>query len=284
MASPNSNANSNSNSTLTMDQLLNAQQNTAMIDAALMDIRRLLLQKEALQADVEALEREKAQLTGAVVVLRSGATGNSSSRNHEVHRASSSPDLCASSSQQQQANNNDTDNTSTYYDSDDIHSDESESPVRMTKEERLANAPQRFVCPLTLQVMKHPMKQKGTKKNYERGAIMEWIFFGKATCPLTRKKLHPGDFKPNLILRREIQHWRRMHGLMDEQSESDHLDNSSDLVVQTLTPEQERAQQNRLVRQISKGSENNLELMGLRDRILKNRDDRVRRRVSAGGL
>ena len=127
------------------------------------------------------------------------------------------------------------------------------------------------------------MKQKGTKKNYERGAILEWIYFGKATCPLTRKKLHPGDFQENKHLQHEIEHWRRINGLMDMSAEETESMNDDSTIIPTLTPEEETKQQRRLTRTLSKGSDNNLMLLGLRDRILKNRDDRVRR-MSAGGL
>lgn len=249
---------------LAMDQLSN-------------DIRQLLQEKEALQADVEALRREKAQLSNEVQSLRGASPQQESlaatSTPAPVKRATSLPDLLGD-------DYNDDDDSSTY------DSDDSEGcPHDLSRSERLAGAPQRFLCPLTLQVMKHPMKQKGTKKNYERGAILEWIYFGKATCPLTRQKLHPGDFQENTMLKREIEHWKRMNDVMDNSEQEQDLDTSSGdtsannaVVIQTLTPDEEKKNQRRIARTVSKGSHNNL--IGLRDRILKKRDDRVRRRMS----
>lgn len=261
-SSPSSSSESITGIKLTMDQLWNAQQNVSMISNALIDVRLLLQQKEALQAEVEALKREKAQLSGEIRLLRGDV-------NLPVKRVTSLPDLHAA----------DKEDDSTY-DSEDYDSDE--EVEQMSKSERLANAPRKFVCPLTLQVMKHPMQQKGTKTNYERRAILEWIYFGKGTCPLTRKKLHPGDFQENLFLKREIDHWCRMNGLDVEEEEEDLEGSSGEFKIPDMTPEQEKECQARLCRTKSKGSDS--DLMNLRDRILSKRDDRVRRRQSGGGL
>lgn len=37
---------------------------------------------------------------------------------------------------------------------------------------------------------------------------MEWIWFGNATCPLTRKPLHPSNFSLDVSLQREILEWK----------------------------------------------------------------------------
>ena len=68
--------------------------------------------------------------------------------------------------------------------------------------------PEHFVCPLTLEVMDDPVQHKVTKHNYERGAILHWIYFGNATCPLTRQPLDPSDFQDNQTLQKEIRAWR----------------------------------------------------------------------------
>ena len=68
--------------------------------------------------------------------------------------------------------------------------------------------PEHFLCPLTLEVMDDPVQHKVTKHNYERGAILHWIYFGSATCPLTRQPLDPSDFEDNQELQQEIRAWR----------------------------------------------------------------------------
>lgn len=70
------------------------------------------------------------------------------------------------------------------------------------------STPDHFLCPLTLEVMDDPVQHKVTKHNYERGAILYWIYFGNATCPLTRQPLNPSDFLDNQELQKEICAWR----------------------------------------------------------------------------
>ena len=68
--------------------------------------------------------------------------------------------------------------------------------------------PDHFICPLTLEVMDDPVQHKVTKHNYERGAILHWIYFGNATCPLTRQPLDPSHLDDNQELQKEIRAWR----------------------------------------------------------------------------
>ncbi|CAB9519709.1 Putative E3 ubiquitin-protein ligase LIN [Seminavis robusta] len=247
-------------SSLSLGQLLNARQNLTTIDKALSQIQQLLEQKESLEAEIVALKREKSKLTYEVVSLRNECDDDSS------RKASSLPDLGI-------AFGGDDDSSS--YDSDD-------SDEEMTNSERKAKAPEHFICPLTLEIMKHPMQQKGTQNNYERGAILEWIYFGKATCPMTRRVLHPGDFVENTVLEREIESWREKYGVLDESADDDE-DNGDP--IPTLTPEEEEMQQQRLqVVQVKRVGSHN-ELMGLRDRVLRKQAARARRRMSThGGL
>lgn len=150
--------------------------------------------------------------------------------------------------------------------------------------------PQHFICPLTLEIMSVPMQHKVTKHNFERKAIFEWIYFGKATCPLTRKKLHPEEFVENVALRNEIDSWKTKHGL-DEDSDSDGSDeddtedgmDDSEL-IRHLSPEDEKEQQVRLMETQIKRNGSHNQLMGIGSRVLRQRDSRVRRRLSAGGL
>ncbi|CAB9509820.1 Zinc-finger of the MIZ type in Nse subunit [Seminavis robusta] len=242
----------NNAAAVTMNDLLAATQNLATIDKALGDIRRLLEAKASLEADVQALKLEKARLAQEVSALRNEQIDASSVR------ASSLPDL--------------------HFDYDDDSSSSDDSEEELTHSERKAKAPERFVCPLTLEIMNHPMLQKGTKNNYERGAILEWIYFGKATCPLTRRKLHPGDFVLNEPLQREIEQWREKYDMQDESAQEEDMDSSE--LVPTLTPEEEQRNQKRLSLVQTKRNGSTKNLMGLRERILRKRDARVERRMS----
>lgn len=139
--------------------------------------------------------------------------------------------------------------------------------------------PDRFLCPMTLEVMKVPMQHRETKHNYERKAIYEWIYFGKATCPLTRKKLHPDDFVENIKLRDEIKIWKTQHEVDDSDDDSDDDLDASD-IIPALTAEEDIEQQTRLMENKIKRNGSHNELMGIRSRVLKQRDTRVQRRLS----
>jgi hypothetical protein len=84
------------------------------------------------------------------------------------------------------------------------------------------DVPDRFICPLTLQVMRYPIQHKQTKHNFEREALFEWLFVcGKSTCPLTRMEIIPSQFQDNLILKREIQEWKLEHDVSDHDHDDD---------------------------------------------------------------
>lgn len=73
----------------------------------------------------------------------------------------------------------------------------------------MSEAPENFLCPLTLQVMKEPVKHVRTGHTYEKSAILEWLFLhGKATCPLTRQPLHPSQLTEDEELGRRIRAWK----------------------------------------------------------------------------
>jgi U-box domain len=229
---------------------MNARKNMSTIDLALGEVIRLMQERESLEEQVKALKLEKEALTRQVKSLRKGLPENSTN---------SLPDLVGA-----------------HVDPDD---DSMDSTQGLTRSERMARAPSHFICPLTLQIMKHPMREKGTSNNYERGAILEWIYFGAATCPMTRKVLRPTDFVENTTLKAHIERWMQDQNI-DDESAHDDLDEGDP--VQVLTTEEEREQQARISQQKHSGSDN--DLFGLRDRILKQRDDRVRRRLSLTGL
>ena len=88
-----------------------------------------------------------------------------------------------------------------------------------------SSPPQHFVCPITLEVMDHPMAAPDGRR-FERSAIMEWLYFGTGTCPLTRRPLHPQQLREDLKLKEEIQAWRSEHDVSkhDEKDEPQNPD------------------------------------------------------------
>jgi len=88
--------------------------------------------------------------------------------------------------------------------------------------------PDHFLCPISMVIMSHPVRTE-TGHIFERRAILEWIYFGKATCPMSRKPLHPSEFVLVTELQREIEEWRRAHNLVqdgdDEDSENEEEEN-----------------------------------------------------------
>ena len=65
--------------------------------------------------------------------------------------------------------------------------------------------PDRFVCPLTLELMKQPLYSK-YGHSFERKAILQWLSTND-TCPVTRKPLSPSLLIPNNQLKSQIANW-----------------------------------------------------------------------------
>ena len=76
-----------------------------------------------------------------------------------------------------------------------------------------SSVPERFCCPLTLDIMEDPVQCKETGHNFEREAIFEWMWGGNATCPLTRKPLRPADLVENDELYNEISIWKQIRDM-----------------------------------------------------------------------
>ncbi|CAB9518266.1 Putative E3 ubiquitin-protein ligase LIN [Seminavis robusta] len=73
----------------------------------------------------------------------------------------------------------------------------------------MSSTPDHFLCPLTLEVMEHPVTHKETGNTFEKGAIFEWMFVHqKTTCPLTRQPLRPSDLEDNDVLKYMIDQWK----------------------------------------------------------------------------
>ena len=70
--------------------------------------------------------------------------------------------------------------------------------------------PDHFVCPISLDVMQFPVRDRRTGQTFERGAILEWIFVhGNRTCPLTRQPLETQHLRRAFDLQREIAVWKQ---------------------------------------------------------------------------
>ncbi|CAB9501903.1 Ubox [Seminavis robusta] len=84
--------------------------------------------------------------------------------------------------------------------------------------------PPQFVCPITMEPMRYPMRAPGGCC-FERAAILEWLYFGSNAChPLTRQPLHPDQLEADGELRQAIETWRRQHGVpcdTEEEEEDD---------------------------------------------------------------
>lgn len=66
--------------------------------------------------------------------------------------------------------------------------------------------PSEFICPITLEVMIHPLMSR-CGHNFERHAILEWISNGNGGCPLTRQPMALEDLIPNKRLETQIAMW-----------------------------------------------------------------------------
>jgi len=73
-------------------------------------------------------------------------------------------------------------------------------------------APDEFMCPLTLDVMVNPIVTK-YGQSFERNAILEWLRMGHDVCPLSRRPLQLQDLVTNHGLRMKIEEWRRENGV-----------------------------------------------------------------------
>lgn len=127
------------------------------------------------------------------------------------------------------------------------------------------DTPDRFLCPISMVLMSHPVRTE-TGHVFERKAILEWCYFGKANCPMSRKPLHPSGFVRDVALEEEINLWRRKHNLpiaADEDHEEDSEEDSEE--EDESIPTGKTLQQNDKMR----------DLLLLRAKVLQKRDRRL---------
>lgn len=70
--------------------------------------------------------------------------------------------------------------------------------------------PEKYLCPLTRQVMTHPMTSRDGI-TFERDAILKWLDIVDV-CPVTGNPLCPSKIIPNKKLELEIERWHQDHG------------------------------------------------------------------------
>jgi U-box domain len=72
-------------------------------------------------------------------------------------------------------------------------------------------APEDYLCPLTLDVMTDPVMSK-YGQSFERSEILQWLGSGHGVCPLSRRPLSLQDLVTNHALKLRISEWRKDHG------------------------------------------------------------------------
>lgn len=72
-------------------------------------------------------------------------------------------------------------------------------------------APEEFVCPLTLDVMRDPVMSR-YGQSFERSEILQWLRAGHGVCPLSRRPLSLQDLVTNHALKTKIAEWRKENG------------------------------------------------------------------------
>ena len=74
------------------------------------------------------------------------------------------------------------------------------------------NPPDRFLCPITCEVMTDPVVSIHGH-HFQREAIISWLSQGNDTCPLTRKPLTMNKLIADRGLQAQIQNWWRIQGM-----------------------------------------------------------------------
>ena len=108
--------------------------------------------------------------------------------------------------------------------------------------------PERFICPLTLEIMNRPLMTIAGH-SFERSAILGWLRHNDKH-PLTREPLSPRDLILNHALQEDIRRWKAKQGNLSESEteEASLFDDSDDfdacLFISTLSIEDFESQLN----------------------------------------
>ena len=87
------------------------------------------------------------------------------------------------------------------------------------------DAPEEYLCPLTLDIMKDPVMSK-YGQSFERSEILQWLKSGHGVCPLSRRPLKLQDLVTNHALKLRISQWRKEQGDVDTVSMRSNINNS----------------------------------------------------------
>jgi hypothetical protein len=98
------------------------------------------------------------------------------------------------------------------------------------------HVPNYYVCPITGQVMVHPLKTP-SGLHFEETAILSWLKHSE-TCPLTLKPLTLSALIPSKNLETEIRNWRKVNGLhLDRNNHKDFKQIEKDISTYFLSLE-----------------------------------------------
>ena len=145
------------------------------------------------------------------------------------------------------------------------------------------DAPDNMICPLTLSIMVNPMKDTVSGQSFERDDLLQWLYFGPGTNPLTRDRLYPSQLVENKKLQQEITEWKASNGIQEEPEEEEE---SSEFFVESVEKKAAKhtAETRNQIQARQHVKQKGNKLMELASRIIRNRDDRVKalmlRRVS----
>jgi U-box domain len=153
-----------------------------------------------------------------------------------------------------------------------------------TKNTRHVRIPERFVCPLTLELMKYPYQDRVSGQTYERSAIVEWMCNDNATCPLTRKPLDAANLTVNNELLLEIYEWKRENNMLSTEftvpkaAHDDEEDDTPSLFGDDITSVSKRSTGKRVTIQETPAMmcSASQDLNQLSQKILQQRQDKIR--------
>lgn len=154
----------------------------------------------------------------------------------------------------------------------------------MTADQQAVVPPSNFVCPLTLEVMTHPVMTK-YGHCYEKKALLTWINRGNGTCPLTGQSLSPSDVISHRSLEQQITGWKKLHGVIvqkSNESQAPVLIACNDASLDQRAEDKLVAHALRLMQQHKENSKSNTS-NGSRNKKEKNSFTRLIRRTLLGG-
>jgi hypothetical protein len=148
-------------------------------------------------------------------------------------------------------------------------------------------APDQFVCPLTMEIMTVPLRNKVTGKSFEREAINSWMFLqGKSTCPLTREPICPSDFVQDRALQMRIQQWKEENQIsaQDENDEDDDDDEDDELFLEVLENANKIQALTSQARRVNETGKSHESLAALGAKVLQQRDERIKQSFAQQSL